>query len=395
MLARTRALLLIAPLIVFLVFTYFIPLANMFTRGLYDPLVNNILPDTHALLQQWEGVKVPDQQIFKTLAHELLQAREQRTLGKVARSTNRIRSGMRNLLTKTARSLARVSETTQDWRAAMIDIDGRWNEVPTWHIMRRAGERITFRYYLNALDLTQNDANEIVRQPENKRIYVALIGRTLMVSLAVTLICLLFGYPLAYWIAHSEGNRANLLLLLVLTPFWISLLVRTTSWIVLLQQHGVINSLLIAVGLIDEDGRLSMIYNMTGTLVAMTHVLLPFMILPLYSVMRSISPLYMRAASSLGGGFWYSFRRVYWPQSLPGVGAGTLLVFILAIGYYITPALVGGQSGQLISNQIAYHIQQSLNWGLAAALGSILLIGVKLLYLVYDRIAGMDRVKLN
>ncbi|MCY3777514.1 MAG: ABC transporter permease, partial [Candidatus Aminicenantes bacterium] len=193
----------------------------------------------------------------------------------------------------------------------------------------------------------------------------------------------------------APPRRANLLLLLVLVPFWTSLLVRTTSWIVLLQTEGVVNDLLVALGLIADENRISMIYNMTGTVVAMTHVLLPFMVLPIYSVMRTIPPLYMSAAASLGASFPQAFRRVYWPQTLPGVGAGSLLVFILSIGYYITPALVGGQSGQLISNMIAYHMQQSLNWGLAAALGSILLGCVVALYLLYDRVVGIDRMRLG
>ena len=181
----------------------------------------------------------------------------------------------------------------------------------------------------------------------------------------------------------------------MLVPFWTSLLVRTTSWIVLLQSQGVVNDLLVALGLIGDDGRLAMIYNMTGTVVAMTHVLLPFMVLPLYSVMRTIPPRQMRAAESLGARFPLAFRRVYWPQSLAGVGAGSLLVFILAIGYYITPALVGGQSGQLISNFIAYHMQTSLNWGLAGALGGILLACVVGLYLLYDRVVGVERMRLG
>ena len=170
---------------------------------------------------------------------------------------------------------------------------------------------------------------------------------------------------------------------------------RTTAWIVLLQTQGVINSLLVAVGLVADDGRIAMIYNMTGTFVAMTHVLLPFMVLPLYSVMRSIPPSHLRAADSLGATPFQAFWRVYWPQTLPGVGAGLLMVFILAIGYYITPALVGGSKGQLISNMIAYHMQTSLNWGLAAALAVILLVGIIALYVLYDRVVGIDRMRLS
>ena len=206
---------------------------------------------------------------------------------------------------------------------------------------------------------------------------------------------MLLGYPVAHLIAHAPSRRANLLLALVLVPFWTSLLVRTTAWIVLLQQQGVLNDLLVAIGLVPDGGRLAMVYNMTGTAVAMTHVLLPFMVLPLYAVMRGIPPQQMSAAASLGAGPWQAFRRVYWPQTLPGVGAGSLLVFILAIGYYITPALVGGQSGQLISNLIAYHMQTSLNWGLAGALGAILLACVAALYVVFDRLVGLDRMRLG
>ena len=214
-------------------------------------------------------------------------------------------------------------------------------------------------------------------------------------SLGVTLLCLAIGYPIAHLIATSPPKRGNLLLLMVLVPFWTSLLVRTTAWIVLLQRQGVINSLLVSMGITPDSERLELIYNMTGTFTAMTHVLLPFMVLPLYSVMRSIPPTHMAAAASLGANPVQGFLRVYLPQTLPGIGAGGLLVFILAIGYYITPALVGGRSGQLISNMIAYHVQTSLNWGLAAALSSILLVAVIGLYLIYNRLVGIDRMRLG
>jgi putative spermidine/putrescine transport system permease protein len=138
-----------------------------------------------------------------------------------------------------------------------------------------------------------------------------------------------------------------------------------------------------------------MINNQTGTVIAMTHILLPFMILPLYSVMKTIPPAYLRAAKSLGANDWTAFWRVYFPQTVPGIGAGAILVFILSIGYYITPELVGGTSGIFISNRIAYHISSSLNWGLGAALGVMLLVVVLALYWVYDKIVGIDNVKLG
>ena len=214
-------------------------------------------------------------------------------------------------------------------------------------------------------------------------------------SAAITGLCLLLAYPVAWLLATLPASRGNLLMILVLLPFWTSLLVRTTTWIAILQQQGVLNDMLVGVGILAEEARIQMIYNKTGTIIAMTHILLPFMILPLYSVMKTIPPSYMHAARSLGAGPITAFRRVYFPQTLPGIGAGSILVFILSIGYYITPALVGGQSGRFITNFIAYHMQTSLNWGLAAAIGSILLVVVILFYLVYNRLIGVDKVKLG
>ena len=381
------------PLIAFIVVTFVAPLGTMLMRSVYDPLVANTLPETLGLLRQWDGQQLPPDEVFAVAARELVAAREARAIGQVATRVNRVQSGLRSVITRSARKLRNVQ--TDSWREAMIDAAAAWSEPSTWRAIRRAGERYTGQHYLHAVDLDRNTDGDIVLQPPEQRIYVTLLGRTLTVSLAVTLLCLLLGFPVAYLIAQAPPGRANLLLLLVLVPFWTSLLVRTTSWIVLLQSQGVVNDLLVALGLVDDDNRLSLIYNMTGTFVAMTHVLLPFMVLPLYSVMRTIPPAHMRAAASLGASFQRAFWRVYWPQTLPGVGAGSLLVFILAIGYYITPALVGGRTGQLISNMIAYHMQQSLNWGLAAAIGGILLACVVGLYLAYDRLVGVERMKLS
>ncbi|NCV20035.1 MAG: ABC transporter permease, partial [Rhodobacterales bacterium] len=232
-------------------------------------------------------------------------------------------------------------------------------------------------------------------QPENKQVLVKLFIRTLKMSLIITGMCILLGYPVAWLLANLSNRTSNLLLILVLLPFWTSLLVRTSAWKVMLQNQGVINDLLVWIGLITEGSRLEIINNQFGTIVAMTHILLPFMILPMYSVMKTIPPSYLRAAKSLGATNWTAFWRVYFPQSVPGIGAGSILVFILAIGYYITPEIVGGTDGIFISNRIAYHISSSLNWGLASALGAILLGVVLLLYWVYDKIVGIDNVKLG
>jgi putative spermidine/putrescine transport system permease protein len=222
-----------------------------------------------------------------------------------------------------------------------------------------------------------------------------LFKRTLFMSLVITISCIILAYPVSYLLANLPMRTSNLLMILVLLPFWTSLLVRTSAWKVMLQQQGVINDVLVWLGLIADDNRLVMINNQLGTIIAMTHILLPFMILPMYSVMQTINPTYVRASRSMGATTWTSFWRVYFPLSVPGIGAGSILVFILAIGYYITPEIVGGTTGTFISNRIAYHISSSLNWGLGAALGTILLAAVMILYWAYDKIVGIDNVKLG
>ena len=388
-----RAAALTLPLAAFLGVTFLAPLGSMLARSFYQPRVADGLPRTLALLEGWDGSSVPGEEAFRALGAELVALNRQRRLGVVASRVNRLRAGMRSRIVATARALEGVDP--ESWRAAIVAAEPVWAEPEAWLAVRRAGERVTDRHFLQALDLQRGSTGEVMAKPEELRIYVPLLSRTLLVSLAITAICLALGYPVAFLIANSRPSRANLLLLIVLVPFWTSLLVRTTSWVVLLQNQGVVNDLLVALGVIGEEGRLALVYNMTGTLVAMTQILLPFMILPLYAVMRAIPPEYLQAASSLGATFLQGFARVYWPQTLPGVAAGVLLVFILSVGYYITPALVGGRTGQLISNMIAYHMQQSLNWGLAAALGVILLACVGALFAVYSRLVGVERMRLS
>ncbi len=390
---RLRALFLVLPLVLFVGATFVLPLATMLARSVYDGVVAGALPETLRLLDGWDGEGLPGEDVYEAAARELRQAEEDRVAGRVAGRINRIQGGMRSVVALTARRLP--EEVSGSWREAFASVDSAWTRPEAWLAVRAAGERFTARHFLAALDLRLTRDGSVARQDEDRRIYVRLFVRTFMVSFSITGLCLLLGYPLAHFIAHAPPRRAPLLLALVLVPFWTSLLVRTTSWIVLLQGQGVINNILVALGLVADDGRLAMIYNMTGTFVAMVHVLLPFMVLPLYSVMRGIPKSHLSAATSLGAGPVQGFMRVYWPQTLPGVAAGSLLVFILAIGYYITPALVGGSTGQLIANMIAYHMQTSLNWGMASALGGIILICVAGLYLIYERVAGIDPVNVK
>ncbi|MEP3442650.1 MAG: ABC transporter permease [Sulfitobacter sp.] len=283
---------------------------------------------------------------------------------------------------------------TVNFSQAFEDIDDDWHALDVWQTIKLYSPKYTEGYFLNAVDMQKSvDGAEL--RPESQRIYGILFWRTMVMSVTITLSCILLGYPVAWILANLPTRQANLLLILVLLPFWTSLLVRTSAWKVMLQQQGVINDTLVWLGLVGTDDRLALINNQTGTIIAMTHILLPFMILPLYSVMQTIQPSYLRAAKSLGATNWTAFWRVYFPQSIPGIGAGSILVFILAIGYYITPEIVGGTSGTFISNRIAYHISSSLNWGLGAALGAILLAAVLLLYYAYDKIVGIDNVKLG
>ena len=276
----------------------------------------------------------------------------------------------------------------------MTGVNENWADPVVWETIKLHSPRYTSGYFLNAVDMRKT-VDGPAAQPESKKILLILFQRTVQMSLIITISCILLGYPVAWLLANLPMRTSNLLMILVLLPFWTSLLVRTSAWKVMLQQQGVINEVLVWLGLVASDNRLEIINNQFGTIVAMTHILLPFMILPMYSVMQTIPTSYLKAAKSLGATNWTAFWRVYFPQSVPGIGAGSILVFILAIGYYITPEIVGGTEGVFISNRIAYHISSSLNWGLAAALGAILLAVVLVLYWAYDKIVGIDNVKLG
>ncbi|MEO1552166.1 MAG: ABC transporter permease, partial [Pseudomonadota bacterium] len=365
-LSRVRAFGLVAPLLVFILASFIVPIVMLLWQGVHNDTYEEYMPRSTPLLAQWDGTSPPGEELAAALVADLVEAREDRNIGKVATRVNRELSGTRSLFTKTAR---RAADMQAPFLAALAERDKDWADIETWQAMKIASKSYTPAFYAAAVDMTYNADGSFERAEENRRIYIMLFMRTFMVSLAVTLACFALGYPVAYLLSTLPMRTSNLLMILVLLPFWTSLLVRTTAWIAMLQSQGVLNDLFVFFGVTGDDQRFSLIYNMTGTLVAMTHILLPFMILPLYSVMRGISPSYVRAAKSLGATNWTAFWRVYFPATIPGIGAGALLVFILSIGYYITPALVGGQDGTLISNFIADHMQKTLNWSLAAALG--------------------------
>ncbi len=514
---KLRALMLIAPLLIFVLLTFIAPIADMLFRSVQNGIVSDTLPRTTERLDDWDSTtgELPREEVYEGLYYDLFLAAERKLHTRLGSRLNYEMTGMSSLFRQSGRSLddigdvyfdqfealdpawdeampwaelmgdpewladmrawdaksgddmpefeladgidellprtaetyAAFAEFTQvedgdspaeeePWvlvhtalyqdlmdadvsgyngpRAQMLtsadaavegfesitfkegleNVDDDWLSHDVWETLKIYSPVFTNGYFLNAVDM-QKTADGPEFRPENERIYGLLFKRTMFMSLMITGSCILLGYPIAWLLANVRVRTANLLLILVLLPFWTSLLVRTSAWKVMLQQQGVINDVLVWLGLVNDADRLVMINNQFGTIVAMTHILLPFMILPLYSVMQTIPPSYLRAAKSLGATNWTAFWRVYFPQSVPGIGAGSILVFILSIGYYITPEIVGGTTGTFISNRIAYHISSSLNWGLAAALGTILLAVVLGLYYAYDKIVGIDNVKLG
>ena len=394
---KIRALLLISPLLIFVLFTFLFPIASMLFRSVENDIVSEILPETVVALYSWdaESDELPDEIVYSAFAGDLQRAAKAKDHTRVGLRLNYEKSGMASLFKKTARQAKKWDlEADTSFKAKLIETHKGWADIAVWQTLKTHSARYTSGYFLNSIDMRKTVSGPEF-QPEDRQILVTLFNRTLIISLVITMSCILLSYPVAWLLANLPMRQANLLMILVLLPFWTSLLVRTSAWKVMLQQQGVINDLLVALGMIEETGRLALINNQLGTVIAMTHILLPFMILPMYSVMQSIPPTYLRAAKSLGATNWTAFWRIYFPQSVPGIGAGSILVFILSIGYYITPEIVGGNKGVFISNRIAYHIFQSMNWGLAAALGTILLVAVLILYWAYDKIVGIDNVKLG
>jgi len=389
--ARRRAFLLVAPLLVFILVTFVVPIGQMLFRSVHHDGFSANMPQLSAWFAAHPRGTDPDEAAYAALAADLKQARQDKTAGEIGTRVNYDLSGTRSLFTSTARGADRLAPP---YREALLADNALWGDAKVWEAMRGASSSLTPNFYLSALDLQRGPDGSIERAPPENRVYLMLFERTFLLSAIIMALTLVLGYPVAHLLAVLPLRTSNLLMILVLLPFWTSLLVRTTSWIVLLQGQGVVNNVLVSTGLLTEETRLQMIYNQAGTIIAMTHILLPFMILPLYSVMRPIPPAYVRAARSLGASSWCAFRRVYFPQTIPGIAAGALLVFILAVGYYITPALVGGASGQLISNLIAFHMAKS-NWSLAAAIAALLLAAVLVLYWLYDRLIGIDNMKLG
>ena len=440
--SRLRAFGLVAPLLAFIFCFFFLPIANLLFQSIYNSDYSSKMPRTTEILQAWDGEADLGESFYGAIVGDVIHssAIDRAAPTVAATRMNREKSGALSktkkllrqirklelvyegetlrfskilsklhaedenrepILSKKERSrigadlAAQALEKYSPMKDLVIKADKDWGDPEFWKAAQRASQTYTSSFLLKALDLRTADDGSVEWQPENIQIHIKLFLRTLEISLIVTLGTLILGYPVAYLLAALPTRTSNLLLILVLLPFWTSILVRTTAWIAMLQGQGVLNDIFVFVGIADDEARFSMIYNKLGTLIAMIHILLPFMILPLYSVMKAIPPSYVRAAKSLGATNWTAFWRVYFPQTVAGIGAGAILVFILAVGYYITPALLGGSEGVMISNIIDGHMRSSLNYSLAAALGLVLLVFILFCYWLYDRIVGIDNMKLG
>jgi putative spermidine/putrescine transport system permease protein len=390
---RTMALALIAPLAIFLMITFVVPIAVLLKRAIENPEVATTLPRTVAALAPWDRKQMPGEAAFAALAQDLTLAKEQNTAGTLARRINSEVPGARSIILKTMRAMPPLDADGKPvapagMRQALVALDEQWGQPELWRVIAKNGSKYSAYYLLASVDLQQDSLGKIEKMPEDQSAYRQIFGRTFWISLVATLSCLAIGYPLAYWLSTMSERRANLYMILVLIPFWTSILVRVAAWIVLLQSEGLVNTALMALGITNAP--LELLFNRIGVYISMTHILLPFMILPLYSVMKSIPPTYMRAAVSLGSHPFAAFWRVYVPQTYPGIGAGGLLVFILALGYYITPALLGGPNEQMVSYYVAYFTNVTINWGMASALGALLFGATLVLYSVYRRFAKID-----
>jgi putative spermidine/putrescine transport system permease protein len=375
--ANLLAGLLIGPLFVLVVASFVVPLLITLYTAIGNPEVRETLPRTAIAVRAWDGKGLPPEEAFAAIASELAEAAEGQRIGQLTRRLNFEQAGMRALLLKTARAKETLATPYRD---ALVALDERWSDPQVWALIKRNATTLTPLYMLRSVDLTMTPAGDIEHAAPEDSVFRPLFYRTFEISFWVTVLCVLLGYPVAYTMTTLPTRWANIAVALVLVPFWTSILVRTTAWFILLQREGPANALLQAMRIVDAP--LEMIFTRFAVYVAMVHVLLPFLILPLYSVMKGIDPVYLRAAASLGAPGWKRFLRVYLPMSMPGVAAGALMVFMLAVGFYITPALVGGPNDQMVSYFIAFFTNNTINFGMAAALATLLLVTTAVLVVV-------------
>jgi putative spermidine/putrescine transport system permease protein len=387
-----RPLALAVPLLLLLFFSFGAPILALLSRAIYEPTIANALPRTIVALAQDGDAGVPGEPVFLALAADLKAAQAAGVVYEFAKVLNTRLPGARSQVLRAAR-IAGQEATGKETKEAMIKAAPLLGEEQSWAAIRAGTNRFTSFFLLSAFDLRWTEQGTIGAVPADQAVFTRVFGRTFLIATIVTLATLALAFPLAFVISSLRPAIAGIVLVLVLLPFWTSILVRTAAWTVILQKFGLLNDLLLWLGLTSD--RLELMYSRTGLIIAMTHIQLPFTLLPIYSVMRSVQPSLVRAAQSLGARPFTAFRRVYLPQVMPGVLAGCLLTFILCLGYYITPVLIGGASDQLISNFIANYVNVELNWEMAAALSFVLLASTLGLYVTLTRYLGLDLFKMG
>ncbi|AXL53454.1 polyamine ABC transporter substrate-binding protein [Paraburkholderia caffeinilytica] len=379
------ALWLIAPLAIFMLVFFVMPIASLLSRSAWDPVVLHAFPATAEALKGWAGDSVPAPATFAALAHDIENADAAGTLGDAATRLNQDAPGMRALLMRTRRQLAHANAA--DTPPKLATVDSRWGEVATWKTLSRSLSPLTASYLLRAVDHAETSDGHVVALSSEEGVYVGVLGRTLWMSAVVTLLVTLLGFPLSYWLTGLPERHQQRAMMAILIPFWTSILVRIAAWMVVLPREGLVNEVLMSAHLIDSP--VALLYNRTGVYISMVHILIPFMVLPVFAVMRGIPRSYQMAAISLGSHPFGAFWRVYVPQTLPGVAAGAMLVFVSALGYYIAPALLGGAGDQMLSYYIAYFTNTAINWGFAAALSALLLVATGMLFVVYRMLVAV------
>ncbi|OSJ13560.1 ABC transporter permease [Bradyrhizobium canariense] len=388
---KLKALVLVLPLLLFILVAFVLPIGRMLFKAIHDDTLLTLAPRTMTALRGWDGKDLPGEAVYAALAGDLKESWTRKTAATIGKRINYELPGSLSEVISSARKASLIP--AGPYQEALIKISPLWGRHDVWSLLKRGTSAYTGYYLLRSVDFEYGPNSQIVASPPENRIFRDVFLRTLGISSAVTAITLLLGFPAAFLLATLPRKSSNLLMILVVLPFWTSVLIRTTAWVVLLQQHGIVNDILMALHVISQPAEL--IYNRVGTLVAMTHIQLPITLLPIYSVMRTISPSYVRAARSLGAGPFYAFWKIYFPLTLPGIAAGCLMTFILCLGYYITPALVGGPADQMVSSFVAHYTNEELNWGMASALGAILLTVTLLLYYSFSKLVGVDRVKMG
>lgn len=377
---RRRAILLVLPLFAFIGMFFIAPIIYTLARAVNEPEIRTLTPNLNAVLSEWTTAGSPIPSVVDAFLSDIGTAQKDRRLGPFVKRIVSVEPSMREPLSVAAKKAAE----DENFRAQqLIESDLVWQNPHIWVIIYDAVQPFTDKYLLATLDLKRGSDKSIQSVPASEAIFLNTIGRTFGISFFVTIICFILAYPLAYYLVHQSSTVQSIMFVFIMLPFWTSILVRTAAWLVLLQTHGIINDTLINLSILSQPVQL--VYNRTGTILAMVHIQLPFTLLPIYSVMKTISPLYVRAAQSLGASPAVSFRRIYLPMTMPGVAAGCLLTFILCLGYYITPALLGGPSDQMLSYYVAYYLNQEMNWSMAAAVSAVLLAITLIVYVIYSR----------